>query len=610
LYQQSYYIDKSSNTFADSLAAFGLAFVLNSICDGRAQVIMEDAGPAFRVCCDPPIQEAWVKECRFFAGVPFLATWDRSSESMAIKGTRLAPHQIPPGDDLIVDYQVEREKRAQFLAWMSALAPEDRRKAARREIEGPAAPHPHWDVFRAINSGSIQGYNSLVAEWWQGRDAFQNLLQVLLQMTAQFPNDLERAEKAWNEVCSQRGWEKPKRATQMQLFNPAQGKGTNNAKATWSAPGNLKGFWLLEWLKATGLYYGGITRTLAGVKDRKTYVLMPRRLGWNQHVRVMQDFRQSMVRSETAIKLDILASLRYVKAFIQHYEDARQMDLAEDLFGEKPADLVRGMEMAFYKDLGNAVATMNIASLNLPRWVAPASPESLILFQQVLDEHISIIASLNETRGNQFDLLVRYRDFLSANDLTPFFRFTTAYSGFIMTQRERKQYVRQFSTTSLEVLMMNSGDGKTNYSQILQNEGFRNIAYAIRHSTVVPQSRKGRGDRRVVDIRYGLGQQLARKAAYPQDFLAEISEFLQLYNAENAQLREHNRNPFRKNVTTQDLEMLTQLVDQFGSRLICNMLVAYGYAREPYEAKDDEPPVEENPDDHQLQPDEDLEAEF
>ena len=126
------------------------------------------------------------------------------------------------------------------------------------------------------------------------------------------------------------------------------------------------------------------------------------------------------------------------------------------------------------------------------------------------------------------------------------------------------------------------------FSEIVQNEGFKAIAYAIRHSTVVPQSRKGKGNKPTVDVRYGLGQQLARKAAYPTDFLAEIAEFIHLYNAENAQLREKRRNPFRKNVTTADIEALTALVDQFGSRVVCQMLVAYGYAREPYEAKEED----------------------
>lgn len=594
MYQQAYYVDKNSHTFADSLAAFGLAFVLSSICDDRAQVTIEDAGPAYRVVCDKPIQEDWVENCQFFTGAPFLATIDNTSKSMMIKGTRLAPQEFSGNQDLLVDYQAESEQRSQYFNWLKALSKDDRRRLARGEISPPVTPHIHWDLFRAINPAALQGYNSVVAQWWQGREAFSDLLKTVLLMTSRFPNDIDGAELFWNEVCRMRGWEKPAKATLLQLYNPAQGKGINNPKASWSAPNNLKGFWLLEWLKITGFYSGGITRTISGTKDRKSYVLIPCRLGWNQHLAVMREFRSSMRGSQTAIKLDILATLRYTAAFLKFYKGARATSLAEELFGERPADLVRGMDTAFYKDLGNSTATMNIASLNLPRWVAPTSSASLVQFQLALEEHIQVIGNLREDRGDQYDLLLKYRDFLSASDLSPFFAFTTAYSGFIMSQRERNQFVKQFSTHYLEVLIMNSGNGKTNFSQILQNEGFRNVAYAIRHSTVVPQSRKGRGEKRVVDIRYGLGQQLARKAAYPADFLAELAEFMHMYNAENAQLRELGRNPYRKNLTTQDIEMITELVDQFGSKVVCSMLVAFGYAREPYEAREDEPEEVEN----------------
>jgi hypothetical protein len=128
---------------------------------------------------------------------------------------------------------------------------------------------------------------------------------------------------------------------------------------------------------------------------------------------------------------------------------------------------------------------------------------------------------------------------------------------------------------------MNSDDSQQTFSQILQTEGFKNVAYAIRHSTVVPQALKARKLKPVVSIRYGLGQQLARKSAYPSDFIAEIAEFLHMYNAENAQLRENRRTVYRKNVTTADIDALAQLVDKFGSKVVCNMLIAYGYAREP-----------------------------
>jgi hypothetical protein len=589
MYQSEYFIDKSSNTFADNLAAFGLAFVLNGIAkDHGAKIFVEDNGAVFRVRCTPAIREEWVVQCKFFAGAQFLVTMDRKSEKKMVKGTKLTPATVLGA----IDYETEKSNNRQFFDWMKALPAEQKKLAARGELAPPAKPHEFWDVFRAINPAALQGYNALLAEWQQGRDAFPELLRVVLQMTAQTPNDVEGAEKAWERICKARGFEKPKTPKALQLLNPAQGKGVNGTKARWSNPGNVPASWILEWLKVVGLYQAAITRIVANpsdprnAKDRKTYVLHPQYLEWGAHQAVMKDFRQAMVGSATAIKLDVLAALRYTNAFLKHYEEAKG-DEQSYLFGKRPSDLVSGMEMAFYKSLGQSGAVMNIASINLPRWVNPQAA-SLDALKGALDEHMAIVRGLDETRGEQFNLLGHYRDFLSANDLNPFFEFTTAYSGFIISQRERRKPVRQFTTDNLEVMIVNSDTPQKTYSTILQDEGFKNIAYAIRHSTVVPQGRKARGKKPVVDVRYGLGQQLARKANYADEFLAEIAAFLQAYNAENSQLRENGREPFRKNVTTQDIEALTALVDQYGAKTVCNLLIAYGYAKTPYERSDEE----------------------
>jgi len=588
MYQSTYFLERSSNTFADNLAAFGLAFVLQAIVDNRAEIRLEDRGQAFAVVCEPGIEEAWVEEWRgrFFAGAPMLATFINKIEAKGVSGATVDLHGLPIGD-VVVDYESERENYSRFFEWFKALPAGDKAKAAQGEVRGPVAPHPDWDLFRAVNPAALQVYNKLQANWWQVREAFPDVLRILLGMTAQMPNRVEEAEKAWTKLSKERGWKIDRDATASQLFNPTQGKGTNSTKTTWRGPGNMKNFWLLEWLKVVGLRYGGLTRQVGGSKDRKTYVLAPQHLAWRRHTEIMIKFRRAMSGRNSAVKMDNLAALRYTQALLEHFEEARAEDLEAGLYGRRASDLVRGLDTAFYKDMGNAVVIMNVAALNLPGWVAPRDREDLAQLHDALDEHVLIVRALDESRGEQFDLLRFYRDFLSGNDLVPFFAFTTAYSGFIMHQLERRQFVRPFTTTTLEVLFMNSDDTEKTYSQIVQNEGFRNIAYAIRHSTVIPQGQKARDVRPVVDVRYGLGQQLARKAAYPDDFLAELGEFLHLYNAENAQLRENKRKLFRKNVTDADIDALVALIDRFGSKVVCNLLVAYGYAREPYEARDD-----------------------
>lgn len=124
------------------------------------------------------------------------------------------------------------------------------------------------------------------------------------------------------------------------------------------------------------------------------------------------------------------------------------------------------------------------------------------------------------------------------------------------------------------------------FSEIVENEGFRAIATAIRSSTVIPQYQKARGEKPLYEIRYGLGQELKRKAAYKHEFITALSGFLQAYNQENAQKAE-NQAQRRKNVRTGDIEDIVQLVDKFGSEVVCNLLVAFGYARDPKEVPED-----------------------
>lgn len=583
-----FYIEKISQTFADNLAAFGAAYLLDAIASGNTNIRIEDMGPAYSIVCEPEWQQEWVDEVSFFTGAPFLMTIDAKSQQKVIKGADVEISNLPISPDLVVDYEIERQKTNEFFSWRRGLTKDELNLLQKNQLASPPGPHPDWDLFRAINPGALQSYNKLVSEWFRGRTDFPEMITILLYMLSQVPNNISSAEQAWESLCKRQGWPVTKRVTAIQLLNPAQGKGSNAAKTVWSSPGNLDSFWILEYLKIVGMRYGGFTRLVKGAKDRKSYTLIPTRLAWNQHIGIMQKFRQRMAGTAQAIQMDILFALRYTSALLDHCSDAQGSTLAAMLLGQSPNYIVDGLMTAYYKDMGNATVTMNMASIGLPQWIKPRSSGDFPTLKEALQEHELIVRSLDESHSDAYELLKLYRDFVSANDLVPFFSFTSRYSTYIMHRLERRLFVRPFTTSNLEILFMNSEDSTQKFSHIVMNSGFQNIAYAIRHSTVVPQGRKARGNRPSVEVRYGLGQQLTRKAAYPQDFLAAITEFIHLYNAENAQLREKGRKSFRKNITTADLDCLVELVDQFGSKLVCNMLIAYGYAREPFEKTGEE----------------------
>ena len=585
------YVDKSTATFADPLLAFGLAAVVHDVLErtgkrGQSTLRLSDCGAYYRLDCSPTLDDARLTAMK--------GPYAPARAIRTAKNAADLPSDLPPL--ALVDYEAERDKRAAFFEVRKGL-PKEAQVALARGEEHPALaalrgrePHPDWDVFRAINPSALPGYNKLMGWWWAIQDGLPEVLALVRDLFAKTPNDLDAAIAAWAELDKAHGWGIKPGTTAAQVYNPGQGKGQNRTKADRLQMSNLDGFWLAEWLKAVGFYRAALTRNLSGVKDRKTYVLSPTEIDLEESSRIMRAFRGRMARAETAIRSDVLAALRYTQAMLEFTRQREGASLKARLFTrQRPSHVVAGFYSAFYKDLGNAVAVMNLSFIGLPGWIRVESESDVADGLEVLAEHEAIVRRFDESHGDAHNLLLSYRDFVSGSDLRPFFEFTTAYSGYLIGQRERPGgRARQFTTTNLRRLMMNSPEGPR-LSKILETPGFQHIAYAIRQATVTAQYRKQQGDRRY-DVRYGLGQQLARKAAYPQEFIAELAGFLARYNAENAQVMENRPGPYRRSVQTSDIDDVVALIDEYGdSRLICNLLVAYGYARLPWEGVGETP---------------------
>lgn len=577
--RSQFYVDKSTNTFADTLVAFGLATLLEAIilqAGSRGSVRVEDQGGHYQLNCDPGIDDAWLAR---FAGTPLILT----RVVRTYKNRDKLPGDLPPHG--IVDYEEVRDNRNLYWEARKNLPTEARKALARGEQDHPAllslptGPDPDWDIYRALNPAGLIGYNSLVAQWWESRAVLPQLLRLLLDMTSATPNDVEGAESEWKKLAKNEKLTGSAQATAGQLYNPAQGKGQNRAKADNLSMSNVKTFWLLEFLKAVGFYRAGFTRLLKGTKDRKTYVIAPQDISLESHRRVMGSFKGKMLYSESATKSDVLAALRYTSAFLEYCQEDEAPDLWTQLMGGgSPRDVVKGFYVAFYKNLGNSAATLNLSFINIPGWIRLFGIDEVIAYRNVLTEHETIIGPLDESHSDAFDLLFEYRDFIASDDLAPFFRFCISYSSYLIGQKERGKFAPQFTVENLRRLFMSA---QPQLSAILDPElhpGFQSIAYAIRQSTVVAQYRKKEGDRRY-DVRYGLGQELARKSRYPAEFITALSDFLHKYNAENAQVMENRGGPYRKSLKTSDIDDIVALVDQYGSELICNLLIAYGYAR-------------------------------
>ncbi len=190
-------------------------------------------------------------------------------------------------------------------------------------------------------------------------------------------------------------------------------------------------------MKFAGVFEGAVLRTVRGSKDRKTYVLMPKNILLNTHRDVYRRFQERLWPA-SAIQMDILAALRYSELFVRQL---REGETEIPGLSAQPHNYVHGLAAAFYKDLGSAVATMNLSTLNLPDWIPPLQGKGgAEQLEKMFLEHISIIQVLDEGKGEEEALLRNYRDFLSSRDpnLTAFLEFATGYAAYIMGRMVRR----------------------------------------------------------------------------------------------------------------------------------------------------------------------------
>jgi len=571
MYRSTYCVDKRTGTFADVFAAYGLATLLDSVlahfAEGDHWVRLRDQGAYYAVELSHPLQQEWVDNAPFQTLTPYIQTGRADPQALA---------SLPAS--MIVDYQQEWDKFRQYIQ-----IPQDVREKMPQEQAAQAKPHPQFSLFAWVGERRMQAlgsYNGLILRWQTLAPYFAENLRHILMLFAAPDVDVEAVENAWRKRMKELGVDVKSDATLLQLFNPSQGKGQNEPKSSRLEMGNIKSFWLLEYLKAVGMYHCAVPRRVQGTDDRKTYALAPvsMRLGANDAV--LAAFQEALW-NDTAVKMDILAALRYTKCFLNWCEAEQGKDLLAELLGQGPENFVAGMYVAYYKSLGQASAVMNLSFIELPRWMRVQSPDDVNTYKEVIEEHENIIRNIDEEKGG-YDLLVYYRDFLSGGKWEAFFDFTAAYGPFLMRELDRERYwVRPFTTKNLEVLIMKSNEP---LAPIIETPGFRNIAEAIRRSTIIPQYR-GRGESEY-DIRYGLGQELKRKALYSDEFIAALSEFMQSYNAENARVYEKTGRQYRKNILTTDVEDVVRLVDRYGATTVGNLLIAFGYAREPREEEE------------------------
>jgi hypothetical protein len=466
-------------------------------------------------------------------------------------------------------------------------------------------PRPELAQYMAINVMKVADtFNEIILRWRELTVEQQwQTIRILFDLFSQQQNDIPQARKSWEQLAKEQQIPGKSTVTAVQVINPATGKGSNVTKGNRIANGGLDSFWLLELLKFKGFMIGSAPYVLKGSKDRKTYVIVPRIVTLEQLNTIMDTFRR-ICWSSTAIKQDILAALRLTQTLVkQRQDEIKAGQSVDDFDDEQPlTSIASGFDVTSYKDMGSAHATMNVATVNIPTWFPRLRTlQAVDEAELILTEHIRIIRRIEGYQGkegnDEIALLQTYRDFLSGHDLRPFWLFAARYGNYLFRQRDHekdpKRWLPQLTMKGLDYLVTHHQNGQHDLRSITKQEGFQNIASAIREATVRAQRRRSQENDTTYEVRYGLDQELMRKARSRNDFLTALNQFLIAYNVETAREEEklarrlqrrltsadYRAHKLRYPISTKDIDQIEALLDTYPTELIASMLVAHGYAR-------------------------------
>jgi len=546
-------IPRETNTYADVLMALGTASLLNEIYGDEARIKIENKGDNFSI------------EVSSDKGLEFLDNYTRLDIGYPFVKQK-TDEIIPNGVEDVFDYEKNKEIEEAYKKFGNTSG-KRRNKIINKMIDSgfdkPQEPNPILKLHKIMAS--------MRKGWKSDKEFHEYFINNRKKVTELAISNLRHLADPCSEKCSSDELDKIVSGSQVLL--PIGGKGVNRPKPDSTGKSGLPSDfidWFSEWMKYRGLYKFLLPYSVK--KDFKLFVVVPKDISYNSLLSIHNDlFKMNLWGG---IKLDIQATLSLAKILINHSEEYDKEKGSFKMLKRRPNQVIEGLYQAYFKSMGTAASLMNYSFIGLPGWFTIDDNETAHEFMEILGEHEKCISALQEEISSDIPLLHEYRNFLSSGDYKNFLEFLSLYGTYVMQRREKSKWVMQFTVLNLRRIFMVDKD----YSEIISDEGFLNLASAIRKATVSAQYRKAQG-KRDWDIKYGLAQDWKRVAEQPDKLVIAISEFVQQYNSENARHAEENKER-RKNITTRDLDQVLNLIRNYGSYLVGMLLLAYGYARD------------------------------
>lgn len=535
-------VPKGTGTYADSLRAIGTAGLLEEVTGTQTKI--RDVGTYFQVECPDVTHEQWRPPLPGFYYI-----WRKSKEKEKPQGM------------LVLNYEEEKSRADANKKSGGKKKKESVNKALEEQGLQPIEP-----VHREYRPAAT--LESMRKGWSSDKDIYQWVIKN--------PADAIK----W--VQSELGLKKseginPPEVSNSQFYNPASGKGVHSPKTRYKSAGAISDEVVepfAEWIK-----YRGACNAMLSYRngdDFKLFVIEPAEIGPT----AMSILRESLLDLNLwgGIRLDIEAVLRLAENLIMHSDVAQETLGKVSLRGKRPAEVVRGFRQAFFKSMGTAAALMNDAFLPLPNWFCITNIDDAKDFLGIIKEHIGYyengqrkqgcLGSLDETHSGDIPVLQQYRKWLTTGGLSDLLDFFARFAVHIMEKRGKKEWVKEFSTDNLTILLKRGYGMK----EIVENPGFLSVARGIRNCTIYAVSLGKR------ETHFGLAQQWKQKIkGGDKEFVPVLCDFVQTQNWEV----EHRLNGKGHSIKKEDLDSVIGLIQRHGAELVGMLLLAYGYARAP-----------------------------
>jgi hypothetical protein len=581
MYADRYFVDRESGTYSDTCAAFGLAHLLSRALQdtGRSpQVSLKDYGTTYLLELGTPMTADIVDQAKYPAELLRVIQNEQANDG---------PPNYPLGEYIAL----LRSKTA------AADGEADTEQAAQRELPDD------FNVLGLVEQLQGDGLlNRLAEQLWKYRQHYPAFLRIALSVYTDTPNRLREGRDefaSWRHVNKANDFQRDD--SLLAVFSPAWQKSINRAKPDSAENKNQDGFWLPEYLKMVGMPKCALVVSVRsgnskfGDEDKKVYALAPVTVDLQTHTSVMKAFRRGIYRS-SSIRADITVLLNYTEEFLSYIQHVGQ----KQRFG-KVSHAVSGFYCAYFKKSSkqrSALSLTNLPFLQLPAWVRfrndVPTGEEIGVYQSTIEHQREVLFYrynesgkfedfLDESKSEGHELLRCYREFLSASSLAAILDFFAGFAALVMQQASKQKpgqpsTYKQFNLTEVRRLILLM---EPTLHDIIDDQGFQAVARAVRLCTVTAQWLKATKKKKPQhEIRYGLAQELKRKAPFKDEFTAAIMEFINTYQTENARYKERGGSNIHQ-VTTTHVRRLANLIDLCpggSAEPVASLLLAYGYA--------------------------------